>query len=201
MSRQSPRNNIRQHIAYLAARLMAEDGINDHALAKRKAAKQAGVVDVRQLPDNDEIDAALRTYRALYQAQHPLELRALRLLALAVMAEFSQFHPRLTGPVLNGTAGKFSAIELHAFAESSKQVELDLLNRGLRYQTADKYLYAGETPVEAVEFCFDRDAVTVRLFVLTPRELHTRLRKSPGGKLLDRADLVSVQKLLAQQEP
>ena len=79
MSRKATKNNIREHIAYLAARIMAEDGIEDHALAKRKAARQAGAVDARQLPDNEEIDAALRTYRLLYQKQHPLQLRELRL--------------------------------------------------------------------------------------------------------------------------
>jgi hypothetical protein len=200
MSRKSTKNNIREHIAYLAARIMAEDGIADHALAKRKAARQAGAVDARQLPDNEEIDAALRTYRLLYQKQHPLQLRELRFLAVEIMSEFLQFYPRLTGPVLNGSAGKFSDIELHLFAESSKQVELDLLNRGLRYQTAEKCFYAGEMPVEAVEFSFEREAVTVRLAVLAPREQRTRLKKSLGGKPLDQANLGVVEQLLAQQK-
>lgn len=200
MSRKSTKNNIREHIAYLAARIMAEDGIADHALAKRKAARQAGAVDARQLPDNEEIDAALRTYRLLYQKQHPLQLRELRFLAVEIISEFLQFYPRLTGPVLNGSAGKFSDIELHLFAESSKQVELDLLNRGLRYQTAEKCFYAGEMPVEAVEFSFEREAVTVRLAVLAPREQRTRLKKSLGGKPLDQANLGVVEQLLAQQK-
>ena len=200
MSRKSTKNNIREHIAYLAARIMAEDGIEDHALAKRKAARQAGAVDARQLPDNEEIDAELRTYRRLYQKQHPVQLRDLRFLAVEIMSDFLQFYPRLTGPVLNGRAGKFSDIELHLFAESSKQVELDLLNRGLRYQTAEKCFYAGEMPVEAVEFSFEREAVTVRLAVLAPREQRTRLRKSLGGKPLDQANLGVVEQLLAQQK-
>lgn len=200
MSRKSTKNNIREHIAYLAARIMAEDGIEDHALAKRKAARQAGAVDARQLPDNEEIDAELRTYRLLYQKQHPAHLRELRFLAVEIMSDFLQFYPRLTGPVLNGSAGKFSDIELHLFAESSKQVELDLLNRGLRYQTAEKCFYAGEMPVEAVEFSFEREAVTVRLAVLAPREQRTRLKKSLGGKPLDQANLGVVEQLLAQQK-
>ena len=55
-----PRNDVRSRIAHIAARLMAEDGIEDHALAKRKAARQAGLSDSRQLPDNDEINEALK---------------------------------------------------------------------------------------------------------------------------------------------
>lgn len=200
MSRKATKNNIREHIAYLAARIMAEDGIEDHALAKRKAARQAGAVDARQLPYNEEIDAALHTYRLLYQKQHPLQLRELRLLAVEIMDEFLRFDPRLIGSVLNGNASQFADIELLLFAESSKQVELDLLNGGLRYQTVEKCFYAGEMPVEAVEFSFEREAVTVRLAVLTPREQRTRLKKSPVGKPLDQATPRAVEQLLAQQE-
>ena len=59
-SRSRRDNNLRQHIAYLAARLMAEDGVADYATAKNKAARQAGLADLNLLPDNSEIDAALR---------------------------------------------------------------------------------------------------------------------------------------------
>ncbi len=45
---------------------MAEDGIEDYALAKRKAARQAGMPDTRELPTNEEIDAALQLYQSLY---------------------------------------------------------------------------------------------------------------------------------------
>jgi len=55
-------------------------------------------------------------------------------------------------------------------------------------------------PVEAVEFSFEREAVTVRLAVLAPREQRTRLKKSLGGKPLDQANLGVVEQLLAQQK-
>ena len=51
---------MRGHIANLAARLMAVDGIDDFALAKRKAARQAGALDTRSLPTNEEVEQALR---------------------------------------------------------------------------------------------------------------------------------------------
>jgi hypothetical protein len=72
MPRDTGRNDRRSRIAYLAARLMAEDGIEDYALAKRKAARQAGVPDTRELPANEEIAEALRTYQQIY---HPEEHR------------------------------------------------------------------------------------------------------------------------------
>ena len=52
MPKDRGRNDERSRIAHLAARLMVEDGIEDYAAAKRKAARQAGVSDTRQLPAN-----------------------------------------------------------------------------------------------------------------------------------------------------
>lgn len=200
MSRNSARNPTREYIAHLAARLMAEDGIEDHALAKRKAARQAGAADLRQLPDNEEIDTALRTYRALYQRQHPAQLRELRLLAVEIMTEFARFNPHLTGSLLSGTAGQFADIQLQLYVESVKEVEFELLNHGVRYETGATRFYAGDLPVDAAVLSFERDAVTVRLVVLTPRELRSRLKTSPTGKPVERADQTAVELLLAQDE-
>jgi hypothetical protein len=90
---------------------MAEDGITDHAFAKRKAAKQLGASDTQHLPGNQEIDEALHSYRALYQHEsHPDILYQLREEALAAMRLLEPFHPYLTGSVLSGTAGEHSDI-------------------------------------------------------------------------------------------
>lgn len=199
MGRNPARNVSREHIAHLAARLMAEDGIEDYALAKRKAARQAGAPDTRQLPDNDEIEAALKAYRGLYQRQHPAQLRELRQRALALMKEFERFNPCLTGSVLNGSAGRFADIHLQLFAEPQKAVELELLNKGIRFDTGAVRLYAGDMPIDAGVLSFDRDAVTVHLTLLTPRELRSRLKTSPGGKPLERANREALEKLLAEE--
>ena len=83
MPKESGRNDVRSHIAHLAARLMAEDGIEDYALAKRKAARQAGVPGTRDLPGNQEIEAALKLYREIHRPDtHRAQLRELRLTAI-----------------------------------------------------------------------------------------------------------------------
>jgi hypothetical protein len=74
--------------------------------AKQKAARQAGVPDTHSLPDNREIEDALRTYRAFYQqGEHQAVLRHLREQALHLMDLFEAFTPYLVGSVLTGTAG------------------------------------------------------------------------------------------------
>ena len=59
MPRNSGRNPLRQSIASVAARLMVEDGIEDYAQAKRKAARQVGAPDARLMPTNEQIDIEL----------------------------------------------------------------------------------------------------------------------------------------------
>src|SRR5258708_9815798 len=96
--------NLRRHIAYIAARLMAEDGVGDYAAAKLKAARQAGLADADLLPDNAEIEEALREYQGLYQKdEQPARLRRLREGAVKVMREFHAFRPALRRSLVSGT--------------------------------------------------------------------------------------------------
>ena len=82
---------MRARIAAAAARLMAEDGIDDFAQAKRKAARQLGAADTESLPANDEVEAELVAYRALYQAtEHPERIAELRRVALQAMRAFER---------------------------------------------------------------------------------------------------------------
>lgn len=197
MARDPGRNFTRERIAHLAARLMAVDGIEDHALAKRKAARQAGVPDTRQLPNNDEIDAALRLYRELYQREHPAQLRELRQLALEVMNELARFNPYLTGSVLNGNAGRFAAINLLLFTDNGKSVEHYLLDRNIDFRSGGARLYAGATLLAAPVLSFSRNGIDIHLTLLEPRELRCQLRASVEGKPFERARREAVEALLA----
>ena len=56
----------RARIAQVAARLIAEHGIADWSLAKRKAARQLMLPEREALPGDDEIEAALAEHHALF---------------------------------------------------------------------------------------------------------------------------------------
>ncbi|MDZ4203062.1 MAG: hypothetical protein U1C96_13050 [Gallionella sp.] len=156
------RDLMRVQLAHQAAKLMAEDGITDHAFAKRKAARQLGATDTRHLPSNEEIDAALHSYRQLYQHDsHPGVLHQLRTEALAVMRLLSEFKPYLTGSVLTGTAGRHSDINLMLFSDDVKAVLLFLLKNNIQFedgewrvpiggheQTVPSYTLTGDTQVQ-----------------------------------------------------
>jgi len=199
MPRETCRNDRRAHIAHIAARLMAEDGIEDYALAKRKAARQAGTPDTRELPTNEEIDAALRTYQQIYhQEEHRDRLRVLREMALKAMRELAQFNPYLTGSVLNGNAGKYADINLQLYTDSAKAVELYLIDRRIPYRTAQSRLYCGSEPLTAPVYTVNDDGTEIEITVLSPRELRGALRTSPEGKGIERAKPPVVEQLLAE---
>lgn len=200
MSRERGRDDTRRAIAVHAARLMVQDGIEDHGLAKRKAAKLLGVPDPRRLPNNDEIDAALREYRDIYRDEsQDLRLRRLREQALRAMHEFAGFDPHLTGSVLSGSAGPYAVIHLQLYADNPKVVELLLIDRGIAYKTGERRLYAGNELRVLPVFAIEGDDADIELTVLDVRDLRAPLRVTAEGRIIERARLSAVEALL--QEP
>jgi hypothetical protein len=132
----SASSHLRRAIASAAARLMAEDGIADYGAAKRKAARSLGAEEGEALPTNEEIEAELRTWQSLYQEDEQRErVHDLRATALDVMQLLAEFNPYLSGGALDGTAGRYSAVEIDLYADSSKNVEIMLLSHGISYDT------------------------------------------------------------------
>ena len=194
-----PRNDVRSRIAHLAARLMAEDGIEDHALAKRKAARQAGLPDSGQLPDNEEINEALKAYQQLYQHnEHRNRLQRLREQALRAMHQLRQFNPYLTGSVLNGNAGRYADIDLQLFTDNVKAVEMFFIDRGIAYKTAQRRLYSGEEERTVPVFLLNDENVEIRVEVLASGDLRRPVRATPNGKPLERAKADAVEALVSE---
>jgi hypothetical protein len=185
------------HIAAAAARIMAEEGIDDFALAKRKAARRLGAADSEALPANDEIEAELRDYLALYQAdEHPERIGELRRAALEAMRALERFSPYLTGPVLAGLAGPYAQIELQLFPESSKEVELFLIDLGVAYEASDERRYTGDRARAAAVIMTEWQGVPLRLSVFDPRDERSALKTSPAGRVAARAGIAEVRALV-----
>jgi len=188
---------MRARIAAAAARIMAEDGIDDFALAKRKAARSLGAPDTEALPANDEIEAELHAYRSLYQAEeHPERIADLRRLALEAMQLLERFHPYLTGPVLAGTAGPYAEIELQLFPESVKEVEIFLLDRNVPFDTAEGRRFAGDRARAAAVLTLEWQGTPLRLSVFDPRDERVALKTSVAGRVIERAGIAEVRALV-----
>ncbi len=190
--------HMRARIAAAAARLMAEDGIDDYALAKKKAARQLRSDSTPALPTNEEVESELRIYQSIYQADEQEDrIRALRERALQVMQALEPYRPYLYGGVLNGTAGRYSAIELQLFTDDSKGVELYLLNRQIPYDTEDRRVGSGEHLYPITLLKLEWDGVPVSLAV-HPGNDERVAPKAYGHGEAGRANLSAVRRLLEE---
>jgi len=198
VGRDSPgQRQMRMRIAQIAARIMAEDGIDDFALAKRKAARQTGAPDTRNMPDNVEVEQALREYRDLYQAgEHAQRLAALRQAALRVMQLLATYDPHLVGPVLTGTAGRYACIDLHLFTDDPKELEMFLINRRIEFRPREARVHVGGAmrTVPGVEF--DWDDAEFKMLVFSRRDLRLGIRLGSEGRAQEGVRADAVEKML-----
>lgn len=188
-------SQMRARIAAAAARLMAEDGVDDFALAKRKAARQLGASDTQSLPGNDEVEAELVAYQSLYQGDEQRErIRTLRAIALELMRELDEFRPYLSGPVLRGTAGRYADIDLQVYTDDLKSLELFLLNRNIGYDVSVQRGGDEAGPLEVLHL--EWDGVAVNLAIYPANDERRVLRNSPMGRPIERANLNAVAALV-----
>jgi hypothetical protein len=185
---------LRRSIAAAAARLMAEHGISDYGAAKRKAARSLGADDGEGLPTNEEIEAELRTWQSLYQEDEQRErVRDLRATALEVMQLLAEFNPYLTGGALDGTAGRYSSVEIDLFADSSKDVEIALLSHGISYDTVDNRKFGLDTQLR-----LEWNEFPVLVSVYPPTAERQQTRNPHGGRGRHRARADAVVELLRE---
>ncbi|NNG23083.1 hypothetical protein [Telluria aromaticivorans] len=193
---------LRAQIAVNAARMIAQDGA-DYATARRKAARQLLGVDQpapNLMPDNSQIEDEVRKYLSLFGvAGQPERLAALRDTALQVMDALGEFHPYLTGAVLNGTAGAHDDIHLQLFADSAKEVEIFLLNRNVNIEISETPHFRGgrHDPVETVSFLWHKETIHAELYDY--HDLRGALKPRADGRP-QRIDANGLRALMANDE-
>jgi hypothetical protein len=193
-------DNLRRAIAQEAARVMAEHGIRDFLVAKRKAAERFGVTDSAVLPKNTEIEQALAEYQRLFGgATHEESLHAQRRAALHAMRRLKDFEPRLVGPVLAGTATEHSDVQLHLFADNAESVAFSLMDQGIRHEiTARRVKMNADRVLEypGLRFEIDDQAIEATVF---PADGIRQAPVSPvDGRPMRRADTDELEALLDQ---
>lgn len=193
------KDKTRLRIAQIAASIIAEQGIQNYLVAKQKAAARLGMVAIRNLPRNEEIDAALNEYHRLFRAQkQPQHIARLRKLALEAMNFLEAFSPRLVGGVLEGSAGEFSPITLHLFPDTPEDVMRKLMERGIPFVERSlpvPPIESGRGPNYSV-LCFVVDGVEIQLALL-PLEFKQQ-RWSRKDRNLPKGDTKNVEALLKQ---
>lgn len=188
-------DGLRREIAALAARLIADGGL-DYGSAKGKAARElcGGRAPKASLPDNDEIDAALREHLDLFDEHHAERVARMRGAAAALMEQLARFHPLVTGGVWKGIVTEHAPIHLQLFHDNAKEVHYWLLDHRIDFDSDEVPHFRGHGEVEAVGFDWQGEPVMLSLY--RTDDLRGALRTG-AGQAPDRGDRAA---LLARME-
>lgn len=192
--------SVSLEIAHTAARFVVEEGL-EWGPAKRRAVRELGLPARTALPDNDQLEDAIREYLDLFCADtQPGELRALREHALTWMERLAPFRPHLGGAVWQGTATRLTDIHLALFCDDPKSAEIALIDQRVDYQAQSLPGIHGE-PVEVLSissFCPGlQEHVGVHLRIHDFDGLRGALRADARGRV-PRGDAAAVRRLLQE---
>ncbi|MBP6395011.1 MAG: hypothetical protein KA294_04050 [Giesbergeria sp.] len=190
--------SIDTEIAQAAAALVVDEGL-EYGPAKRRALKQLGLPARTALPSNEQVEDAVREHLALFCADtQPLELQALRRLALLWMERLAQFRPYVGGAVWRGTATRLTDVYLQLFCDDSKSAEIALIDKGVDYEVQTVTGLHGQ-PVEALSLgspCPELDLIVgVHLLIYDLDDLRGALRADARGRT-PRGDAAALRQLL-----
>jgi hypothetical protein len=185
-------------VADEAARVMAEHGIRDFALAKRKAAERLGLGARGALPSNAQIQQRLVARQRLFEPDvHDARIAKLRRVAADVMELLEEFRPRLVGAVLDGTATINCAIELHVFSDAPEFVAAALEAGGSRpYDSQRRYRFGRDENLQIPGFELMLDDEEVQVMVFPERGAHHAPQSPVDGRPMRRASRTAVIALL-----
>ena len=178
---------------------MVEEGL-EYGPAKRRALKQLALPARTALPDNDQMEEAVREYIDLFCADtQPVELAALRQLALVWMQRMADFRPHLAGAVWHGTATRLSDIYVQLFCDDPKSAEIALIEHQVVYEPRTVTGFTGGS-VEALSIsslCQPlHENIGVHLMVYDHDDLRGAMRPDAKGRA-PRGNLAAVQKLVS----
>ena len=191
---------LKSEIAATAAALVVEEGL-EYGPAKRRAVKQMGLPARSEVPDNAEIENAVIEYIAVFCAEtQPIELAALRELALVWMQRMASFRPHLAGAVWHGTATRLSDIYIQLFCDDPKSAEIALIEHNVDYEPRTVTGFTGGK-VEALSLsslCKPlSENIGVHFMVYDHDDLRGALKPDDKGRK-PRGDVAAVQKLVSE---
>lgn len=196
-------DTLKQEIAAVAARMVVEEGL-EFGAAKRRAVKQMALSPRTALPDNDELEAAVEDYIAIFCADtQPAELRALRELAIEWMQRLERFRPHLSGAVWHGTATRNSDIYLQLFCDDSKSAEIALIDMKVAYEPRTVPGFHGDAVDALSVHVFSKalqEYVGLHLLIYDFDDLRGALRPDSRGRS-PRGDIAALQSLLHDVNP
>ncbi len=169
----------KEEVAALAAKLIVEDGFSYYS-AKNQATEQLFLNNKRKqknnnMPSNLEIESAIRTHIEIFHKnKFSARLKLLKKISYQMMTLLSDFKPLLIGQLAADIATNFSTIRLCCFSDSSKEINIILLENNISVDSLDlkhpyKNLY-----VEGLTFISEGEEVYI--YTLLEKEPRFYLR-------------------------
>lgn len=191
-------STVRRHICAEAARIVVEEGVRDYHAAKRKAIHRLNLPSDKNLPGNDEVEAAVAEYLRLFRgARRDSDLRRLRTLALEAMDFLKRFEPRLVGAVLSGNVTTDTPIQFHVTADAPEEVRLWLHDQTIPFEQGERHLrFGGERQETVPLFRFTADDVTIEMYVFAREGVRETPLSPVDGRPMKRANRREVERLL-----
>ena len=191
---------LSEGIAQTTARLVVEEGL-EWGPAKRRALREMGLPARTALPDNDQVEEAVREYIQIFCADtQPRELWALRQLALVWMERMAPFRPHVGGAVWRGTATRLSDVYLQLFCDDPKSAEIALIDHHVDYDPRTVPGFHGE-PVEALSIGSKspelNEIIGVHLLIYDLDDLRGALKPDAKGRT-PRGDVAALRRLLEE---
>lgn len=188
----------RRRVAREAALLLYNGLITEYKQAKEMAAETLGT---RTLPSNLEVAVELDRMVDEIEGLTRKELIVkLRRLALQVMLQLREFHPKVVGSVWRGTACKRSDIDILTFTTDTKAVVDTLLKNGFKVVKTEWHKKVENNNVKNyfhiyLNLLADHE---VEVIVRNPEDLHIREKCDIYGDIITGLTISQLEEVLEQ---
>lgn len=190
---------MRLEVAHAAARIICEQGINDYAAAKSRAAQQIFGSTRGALPSNIEIAQGIREYLQVFDYEPwQQRLHALRHTAVKAMELTADFSPLATGAVVSGLATVRSAVRLHLFCPFDEALDFFLGDRNIPFDEDEvRVKHPSGRELVRPSSVFVAQDVEVQLVVFAQEDRRWSPLSAIDGKPMTRWDLAAVRASLS----
>jgi hypothetical protein len=197
-ARTSRHESLRERITEEAARILAEEGVSDYQMAKRKAAARLNESETRDLPSNGEVEAALATRLALFHGDTRTRLLGMmRRAALELMSRLERFDPRVAGALVSGNATQATPVEIHVAADTPEEVRFFLDDAGIPVEDMQRNLrFGGDRRVAVPGFRLFAGDARVEILVFSRAAMREPPLSPVDGRPLQRLGYAEVERLL-----
>lgn len=188
-------NQLKFEIASVAARFIVEDGAN-YFEAKSKAQelmfkKNGAKINKKNLPNNFELEAAVKKHSILFFKTEYIErLTELRRKAKDLMKVLETFNPLLIGSIANEAVTRYSDIRVCCFTYSTKEIAIELLNKGFKTDSHVVKHPLHQDHVEALSFLWKKEEAII--YALIHLESKVKLR---GLDFMELSELINKKKM------